>query len=196
MNNVTSSLTGLFFGSFNPIHIGHMAIANYLVEFTAMKQVWFVLSPQSPFKKRENLLDNYERLEMVHRAISDDERFRASDIEFHLPVPSYTIDTLMYLTEKFPTRNFALIMGADNLFHFHKWKNHEQISQNFDIYVYPRPGIKREECPESEHIHWVEAPIMEISSSFIRQALADKRDVRHYLSPKVWEYIDETLIYR
>lgn len=192
----TSNITGLFFGSFNPIHIGHMAMANYMVAFTPIKHIWFVISPQSPFKKRETLLNNYERLEMVYLAIDDDERLRASDIEFNLPTPSYTIDTLTYLSEKFPGRQFALIMGADNLFHFHKWKNFEQLKQNYHIYVYPRPGINRETCPISDTIHWVDAPLMDISSSFIRQAIGEKRDVRHYLPSKVWKYIDEMLFYR
>ncbi len=189
-------ITGLFFGSFNPIHIGHMAIANYLVAFSEMKELWFVISPQSPFKQKTNLLNNYQRMEMVQLAIADDFRFRASDIEFHLPTPSYTIDTLTYLKEKYPKRNFALIMGADNLYHFHKWKNHEQLRDNFPIYVYPRPGISKDECPEFPNLHYVDAPIMEISASFIRNSIRQNKDIRHYLPPKVWDLIDDLNFYK
>ena len=189
-------LTGLFFGSFNPIHIGHLAIANYMVSFSPMQQIWFVVSPQSPFKKQQNLLNNYQRLELVNLAIEDDDRFRGSDIEFQLPTPSYTIDTLTYLKEKYPNRDFAIIMGADNLFHFHKWKNFEQIRDNFQIYVYPRPGIKEADCPVFDNLHWVDSPIMEISSSFIREAIKQKKDIRFFLHPNVWKYIDEMNFYR
>jgi nicotinate-nucleotide adenylyltransferase len=189
-------LTGLFFGSFNPIHIGHLAIANYMVSFTTMKQIWFVVSPQSPFKKQKNLLNNYQRLELVNLAIEEDDRLRTSDIEFQLPTPSYTIDTLTYLKEKYPNRDFAIIMGADNLYHFHKWKNFDQIRDNFQIYVYPRPGIKSADCPQFDNLHWVESPIMEISSSFIREAIQQKKDIRFFLHPKVWKYIDEMNFYR
>lgn len=194
MNN--KQITGLFFGSFNPIHIGHLVIANYIMEFSPMKQLWFVISPQSPFKKQSNLLENYHRLELVNRAIENDNRFRTSDIEFKLPTPSYTIDTLTYLKEKYPNRKFAIIMGADNLFHFHKWKNFEQIRDNFQIMVYPRPGIKQEDCPDFENLHWVDAPIMEISSSFIRNAIREKKDIRYFLHPEVWKYMDEMNFYR
>jgi nicotinate-nucleotide adenylyltransferase len=189
-------ITGLFFGSFNPIHIGHLAIANYMMAYSAMKQIWFVISPQSPFKTESKLLDNYQRLELVNLAIENDDRFRASDIEFNMPTPSYTIDTLTYLKEKYPERNFALIMGADNLFHFHKWKNYQQIRDEFPIYVYPRPGIKMESCPKFENLHWVNAPNMEISSSFIRNAIKEKKDLRYFLHPDVWKYIDEMNFYR
>lgn len=196
MNKHHENRIGLFFGSYNPIHIGHMAIANYVVEYTDLKEVWFVISPQSPFKKREHLLDNYERLEMVNRAINDDERFKASDIEFQLPVPSYTIDTLTYLSEKFPKRKFALIMGADNLFHFYKWKNFELVKNQFHIYVYPRPGIHRDECPKFDNLHWVEAPLMDISASFIRKAIREGKNVSQFLPSGVWKYIDEMFYYR
>jgi nicotinate-nucleotide adenylyltransferase len=194
MNN--KQITGLFFGSFNPIHIGHLVIANYIMEYSDMKQLWFVISPQSPFKKQSNLLENYHRLELVTLAIENDNRFRASDIEFKLPTPSYTIDTLTYLSEKYPKRDFVIIMGADNLFHFHKWKNFEQIRDNFKIMVYPRPGIKKEDCPDFENLHWVEAPIMEVSSSFIRKAIREKKDIRYFLHPEVWKYMDEMNFYR
>ncbi len=189
-------ITGLFFGSFNPIHIGHMAIANYMVEFSEMKELWFVISPQSPFKQNTNLLDNYQRLEMVQLAINEDTRFRASDIEFHLPTPSYTIDTLTYLKEKYPKRRFALIMGADNLYHFHKWKNFEQLRDNYQVYVYPRPGISKNECPDFTNLHYIDAPLMEISASFIRKSMQHKKDIRYFLPHKVWNYLDDMNFYR
>ena len=124
---------GLYFGSFNPIHIGHLAIANYMVEFTSMDQIWFIVSPQNPLKDKSNLLRDYHRLEMVHKAIDDDERFRASNIEFDMPKPSYTIDTLTYLHEKFPKYGFSLIMGSDNLQYLHKWKNYRELLSNYKI---------------------------------------------------------------
>jgi len=128
---------GLYFGSFNPVHIGHMAIANFLVEYGDIDQLWFVVTPQNPLKKKENLLNDIDRLEMMHIAVGDDFRFRVSDIEFRLPKPSYTIDTLTYLAEKFPAHHFSIIMGSDNLVNFHRWKNYEVIAQNYGIIVYP-----------------------------------------------------------
>src|SRR6056297_324038 len=196
MNNTYSNITGLFFGSFNPIHIGHMALANYMIEYSSMKELWFIVSPQSPFKTNTSMLDNYDRLELVHRAIGDDERFKVSDIEFHMPVPSYTIDSLTYLSEKYPKKHFALIIGADNLFHFHKWKNYKLLQEKYSIFVYPRRGFPKEQCPQFPNLHWIEAPIIEISSSFIRKSIAHKKDMRYFLPHKVWEYIDEMNFYR
>ena len=129
---------GLYFGTFNPIHIGHLIIANHMVNYTDLDEVWFVVSPLNPFKKKKTLLDNHARLELVYRAIKGYDRIRVSDIEFGLPRPSYTINTLVYITEKYPNKDFALIMGGDNLNSFHKWKNHELILQNHELYVYPR----------------------------------------------------------
>ena len=188
---------GLYFGSFNPIHIGHMAIANYMVEYTDLDQLWFVVSPQNPLKKKSNLLNDYHRFELVNRAIEDDNRFRASNIEFDLPKPSYTIDTLAYLSDKYPDYQFVILMGSDNLESFHKWKNFKTIVQNYGIIVYPRPGFEQAKVLKHENITIAkEAPLMEISSSFIRNAIKEGKDVRHYLPQNVWEYVDEMNFYK
>jgi len=187
---------GLYFGTYNPIHIGHLIIANHMVNYTDLDEVWFVVSPLNPFKKKKTLLDNYARLELVYRAIKDYDRLRVSDIEFGLPRPSYTINTLVYITEKYPNKDFSLIMGGDNLKSFHKWKNYELILQNHELYVYPRLLSARSSLDNHEKIHLVDAPIMQISSSFIRNAIKDQRDVRAMLPENVWEYIDEMNYYR
>ncbi len=188
---------GLYFGSYNPIHIGHMAIANYIIEFTGIDQLWFVVSPQNPHKGKDNLLEDYHRLELVTRAIGDDNRFRVSNIEFNLPKPSYTIHTLTHLQEKFPHHNFVIIMGSDNLDNFHKWKNYEMILENYGIIVYPRPGFDHHKMIEHTNVTVAEgAPMMEISSSFIRESLKKGKDVRHFMPQKVWEYLDEMNFYR
>ena len=187
---------GLYFGSFNPVHIGHMAIANFLVEYGDIDQLWFVVTPQNPLKKKENLLNDIDRLEMMHIAVGDDFRFRVSDIEFRLPKPSYTIDTLTYLAEKFPAHHFSIIMGSDNLVNFHRWKNYEVIAQNYGIIVYPRPGFNISEAPETSQYKLVNAPVMEISSTFIRDAVKAGKDVRHFLPHGVWEYVDKMGFYR
>jgi nicotinate-nucleotide adenylyltransferase len=188
---------GLYFGSYNPIHIGHMAIANYIIEFTGIDQLWFVVSPQNPLKRKDNLLEDYHRLELVTRAISDDSRFRVSNIEFNLPKPSYTINTLTHLQEKFPSHSFVIIMGSDNLDNFHKWKNHEMILENYGIIVYPRPGFDRVKLIVHPNVTIAEgAPLMEISSSFIRESIKKGKDVRHFMPQKVWEYLDEMNFYR
>ncbi len=186
---------GLYFGSFNPIHIGHMAIANYMVDFTDMDQVWFVVSPQNPFKERKTLLADHHRLALVERALGNDERFRASDIEYRMPTPSFTIDTLAWLSEKYPSNQFVIIMGSDGLPSFSKWKNAEEIRKNYKRYVYPRPGYPVD--PQArENMEVVDAPLIEISSSFIRKAIGEGRDVRHFLPPAVWQYIEEMNFYR
>jgi len=188
---------GLYFGSYNPIHIGHLAIANYMVEFTDIDQLWFVVSPQNPFKKKENLLADYHRLELVNRAIENDERFRASNIEFNLPKPSYTIDTLTYLQERFPDYSFVILMGADNLESFPKWKNFEMIVENYGVVVYPRPGFEMSKVPVHKNITVAEGvPLMEISSSFIRNTIKEGKDIRHFMPQKSWEYLDEMNFYR
>ncbi len=187
---------GLYFGSFNPVHIGHMAIANFLVEYGDIDQLWFVVSPQNPLKKKENLLNDYDRLEIMHLAVSDEQRFRVSDIEFRLPKPSYTIDTLAYLSEKFPAHHFSIIMGSDNLLNFHRWKNFEAIIQNYGIIVYPRPGFDPSTKETVPGIRLVDAPLMEISSTFIREAIKEGRNMRHFLPPGVWEYIDKMGFYK
>ncbi len=188
---------GLYFGSYNPIHIGHMAIANYMVEFTDIDQLWFVVSPQNPFKKKENLLADYHRLELVNRAIDNDDRFRASNIEFNLPKPSYTIDTLTYLHERFPDYSFVILMGSDNLESFPKWKNFEMIVENYGVVVYPRPGFDMSKVPVHRNITVAEGvPLMEISSSFIRNAIKEGKDIRHFMPQKAWEYLDEMNFYK
>lgn len=188
---------GLYFGSYNPIHIGHLAIANYMVEYTDLDQLWFVVSPQNPFKKKENLLADYHRIEMVERAIENDDRFRASNIEFNMPKPSYTIDTLTYLQERFPNYSFAILMGSDNLESFPKWKNYEMIVENYGIIVYPRPGFDKSKIKIHKNVELADkTPLMEISSSFIRKAIKEGKDIRHFMPMKAWEYLDEMHFYK
>ncbi len=187
---------GLYFGTYNPIHIGHLAIANYMVEYTDIDQLWFVVSPQNPFKKKSNLLDDYQRLEMVHLAVGEDPRFRVSNIEFSLPKPSYTVDTLAHLTEQFPNHHFSIIMGSDNLEFLHKWKNIDVILENYGIIVYPRPGFDPENFALKSSFTIANAPLMDISSTFTRQAIKDGKDISHFLPPKVFQYIDEMNFYK
>ncbi|WP_299365977.1 nicotinate (nicotinamide) nucleotide adenylyltransferase [Winogradskyella sp.] len=189
---------GLFFGTFNPIHVGHLIIANHLAEHSNLDQVWFVVTPQSPFKKKSSLLDNHQRLEMVYRATKDYTKLCPSDIEFGLKQPNYTIDTLAYLYEKFPRYDFALIMGEDNLKSFHKWKNYEFILENHNIYVYPRLSEGKVETRFNNHpkIFNISAPIIELSSTFIRKEIKAGRSIRPMLSDNVWDYIDEMNFYR
>ena len=189
---------GLYFGTFNPIHIGHLTIANHLAEHSDLEQVWFVVTPQSPFKKKNSMLDDHQRLEMVYRATKDYTKLRPSDIEFKLKQPNYTIDTLTYLHEKFPDHEFAFIMGEDNLKSFHKWKNYELILENHDIYVYPRLSKGKIDTRFNNHpkIFNISAPIMELSSTFIRQEINAGRNVRPMLPDNVWLYIDEMNFYK
>lgn len=187
---------GLFFGSYNPIHIGHLAIANYMVEYGPIDQLWFVVTPHNPLKNKNNLLDDYQRLELVNRAIDGDFRFRASNIEFHLPKPSYTITTLTYLKDKFPSYEFSLIMGADNYVTMKKWKNWEILIRDYHFLVYPRPGYDHSKTDMGKNFEIIPAPNIEISSTFIRKAIKEGHDVRHFLHPKVYEYIDEMSFYR
>jgi len=163
--------TGLYFGSFNPIHVGHMAIANYMVEYTDIDQLWFVVSPQNPLKKKKSLLDDYQRLELVIRAIGDDLRFRASKVEFGLPKPSFTIDTLTYLSEKFPTHQFFILMGSDNLDSINKWKNADVLLANYDIIVYPRPGFNPETALKYPRVQVANAPLKEKTSTFFLNSI-------------------------
>jgi nicotinate-nucleotide adenylyltransferase len=192
---------GLYFGSFNPIHIGHTAIAGYMTEFTEIDQVWFVVSPHNPLKKKETLLDDHQRLYMTQLAIGDNDNLKASDIEFKLPVPSYTIDTLAYLTEKFPNNRFCLVMGEDNLYSLHKWKNADELIRKYPIYVYPRRDSLKPITPVLEKmlslatISHVKAPLMELSGTFIREGIKKGRDMSYYLSAEVWKYIREMHFY-
>lgn len=188
---------GLFFGTYNPVHVGHMVIANYMVEFTDLDQVWMIVTPQNPFKQKESMLKDYDRLHLVKLAIGDDLKMKASDIEFGLPQPNYTSNTLAYLEDKFSNHEFVLIMGADNLEHFHKWKNHEHILDAHQIYVYPRlDSDEGGELKNHPKVKMVEAPIMKVSSSFIRQALKDGKDVAHYMPDQVAAYVKEMNLYR
>jgi len=179
---------GLYFGSFNPVHIGHLAIANYMIGFTDLDQLWFVISPQNPLKRRITLLEDHKRRTLLNIAIEEDDRLRVSDIEFKLPKPSYTVDTLAYLKELHPDNKFVLIMGSDGLPTFRKWKNYKVIEDNYTRYVYPRPGYPyiQDENPNSMIVN---APQMDISSTFIRNALLAHIDIRHFLPPNVYDYI-------
>ena len=190
---------GLYFGTFNPIHIGHLAIANHMVEFSNLDEIWIVITPHSPFKKKSTLLSDNHRYQLVQIATEDYPKLKPSTIEFDLPQPNYTINTLIHLDEKFPEHQFNLIMGEDNLASFHKWKNYEVILEGNNIYVYPR--IYKGEKPKNKfenhpRIHSIEAPIMEISSTFIRKAIADKKNIQPLLPCKVWQYIDEMNFYK
>jgi len=187
---------GLFFGSFNPIHIGHMALANYMAEFTNMDQVWFVVSPHNPLKEKSSLINQNQRLYMVNVAIEDYSKFKSCDIEFNLPQPSYTINTLAHLKEKYPKDTFSLIIGQDNLETFHKWKNYETILEKHKLFVYPRPNAKPCELDAHPSVVLTKAPFLEISSTFIRGAIKNKKDIRHFLPEKAWKYIDEMNLYR
>jgi len=189
---------GLYFGSFNPIHIGHLVIANHLAEYSDLDQIWFVVTPHNPFKKKSSLLDDFQRLEMVYRATQDYTKLKPSDIEFNLPQPNYTINTLVHLQEKHPDYAFSLIMGEDNLKSFHKWKNYELILENHDIYVYPRISKDRVETQFDGHknIHVIDAPIMELSSTFIRKSIKAGKNVQPMLPQHVWEYLDEMNFYK
>lgn len=193
---------GLFFGSFNPIHNGHLMIANYLAEFGELDQVWFVISPLNPFKADENILPDYHRRELLTRAIGDYPRFKVSSVEFRLPKPSYTIDTLIFLEEEYPENQFILIMGSDQLPGFHNWKNPEQILEKYKILVYPRhekgrdtKRVTRYDLVNHPSITLVQAPMMEISSTFIRTSIKQGKDVRFYMPELTWQYIDEMHFY-
>ncbi|TRZ46446.1 nicotinate (nicotinamide) nucleotide adenylyltransferase [Robertkochia solimangrovi] len=191
--------TGLYFGTFNPIHIGHLVIANHMQQFSDLDEVWLVVTPQNPFKTKMSLLDNRHRYEMVYKATEAYPGLKPSDIEFELPQPNYTIHTLVHLQEKYPEKNFSLIMGEDNLSNFHKWKNHDVILKHHEIYVYPRVESKppSETLKDHPNIHFVDdAPLMEISSTFIRKSIRKGKIVRPLLPDKVWEYIEEMNFYK
>ncbi len=189
---------GLYFGTFNPIHVGHLTIANHLVEHSDLDQVWFVVTPHSPFKKKNSLLDDHQRLEMVYQATKDYDKLKESNIEFNLPQPNYTVNTLAHLEEKYPENNFALIMGEDNLKSFHKWKNYDVILSRHKIYVYPRisQGIIESKFEDHPSITRVKAPIMELSSTFIRKSIKAGKNVRPMLPEAVWKYLDEMNFYK
>jgi nicotinate-nucleotide adenylyltransferase len=188
--------TGLFFGSFNPIHIGHLIIANYMANHAGLDEVWFVVSPQNPLKDKSSLSNVYDRLEMAKLATENAQNIRVSDIELNLPKPSYTIDTLAYLKERYPEKEFALIMGADNLVSFKKWKNYEVLLKNYEIYVYPRPDANVAEWENHPAITFTTTPLMEISSTFIRKAIKGKKNVQFFVPDKVLAFIESKGMYR
>jgi nicotinate-nucleotide adenylyltransferase len=179
---------GLFFGSFNPIHMGHLIIANLLVGSTDLKKVWFVVSPLNPFKSSKGLLHEFDRYDMVRAAIHDNYSLEVSDVEFNLPKPSYTIHTLVHLRERHPDTEFKVIMGEDNLASFTKWKNHERILDDYGLYVYRRPQVQLSEPVTHPNITFVEAPLLDISATFIRNCIRNKQSIR-YLVPDVVEEI-------
>ncbi|HEV7231737.1 MAG TPA: nicotinate (nicotinamide) nucleotide adenylyltransferase [Bacteroidia bacterium] len=186
---------GLFFGSFNPVHIGHMAIANYMAEFTDLQQVWFVISPQNPLKPKNSLLADHHRLQLVRLAIGDSLKYKASNIEFKLPQPSYTVHTLAHLSEKYPQHRFVLIMGSDNLQTFHKWKNYEHILSEYQLYVYPRPGSDGGNLASHPQVKQVPAPFMDISATFLREAIKQKKNIEFFMPPAAYEYLREMHFY-
>ena len=189
---------GLYFGTFNPIHIGHLIIANHMAEYSGLNQIWMVVTPHNPLKKKETLLDDYKRLNLVALATEDFPKIKPSDIEFKLPQPNYTVHTLTHLQDKYPQHEFSLIMGEDNLKSLHKWKNYEVILQNHDIYVYPRISTEIENLEFKNHprIHLINAPIVEISSTFIRESIKNKKNIQPLIPYKVWEYIDYNNLYK
>jgi len=189
---------GLYFGTFNPIHVGHLIIANHMAEHADLDQVWMVVTPHNPLKKKNTLLDDYHRLQMVYLATEDFPKIKPSDIEFKLSQPNYTVNTLVHLQEKFPEYEFSLIMGEDNLKSLHKWKNYEAILAHHDIYVYPRISSEAENLELKKHpkIHLIDAPVVEISSTIIRDTIKKGKNVQPLLPHKVWEYIDHNNFYK
>jgi len=188
--------TGLFFGSFNPIHIGHLIIAGYMANYTDVDEVWLVVSPQNPLKTKKGLADMYDRLEMARLATEPAEKIRVSDIEFKLPQPSYTVDTLAHLQEKYPAKEFVLIMGADNLASLKKWKNYEVLLKNYKIYVYPRPGTDLSEWENHPSITLTATPQMEISSTFVRASLKENKNIQFFVPDNVIDFMDSKNMYR
>jgi len=187
---------GLFFGSFNPVHIGHMIIANFMVENSDLDQMWMVVTPHNPHKEKKSLARDRDRLHLVNLAIGKNVNIKASDIEFGLEKPSYTVDTLAYLKEKHPHHTFSLIMGGDNLGTFHKWKNYKTILANHHIYVYRRPGYDLGDLQEHENISILEAPLLTISASYIRKQIKEGKSIQYLVPERVWEYIDGSSMYR
>lgn len=187
---------GLFFGSFNPVHVGHMVLANYMSSFTELEQVWFIVSPHNPFKEKSSLLNQNQRLHMVNLAIGDSNKLKSNNIEFGLPQPSYTIHTLAHLKERYPEHTFSLIMGEDNLVSFTKWKNYEEILKHHKLYIYPRPNSNSGDLKSHANVIMTEAPLMDISSTMIRQSIKTKKDVSFFVPTAVWNYLDEMHFYK
>ena len=187
---------GLFFGSFNPVHIGHLIIANYMATQTDLDRVWLVVSPQNPLKPKKTLARDHDRLHLVRLGIGDNPLLEVSNVEFGLPKPSYTVDTLAYLREKYPEREFALIMGGDNLASLHQWKNYEVLLANYDIYVYNRPSADLGERATHPRVRIFEAPLLDISATYIRECLRNRKSVRYLVPDAVFEYLESSHLYR
>jgi nicotinate-nucleotide adenylyltransferase len=187
---------GLFFGSFNPIHVGHLIIANHLATHTDLDKVWMVVSPQNPLKPKKTLARDFDRLHLVRLGIGDNPRIEASNVEFNLPKPSYTVDTLAFLTEKHPDKTFALIMGGDNIASLHLWKNYEQLLANFDIYVYQRPGTELGPLATHPRVKVLEAPLLDISATYIRDCIRKGQSVRYLVPEPVFEYLKDNTLYK
>lgn len=186
---------GLFFGSFNPIHVGHLIIANTMLEEPDIDEVWFVVSPQSPFKKQNSLAHEFDRYDLVQSAIADNFKMKVTDIEFNMPKPSYTSDTLAYLTDQNPNHHFKLIIGEDNLKSFPKWKNSDIILRDYGLLVYPRPNAKKSDLREHENVRFVEAPMMDISATFIRKSIKNDRSVKYLVPDEVLDRIKGKKLY-
>ncbi len=194
---MAESAIGLFFGSFNPIHIGHLLIANAALDDVKLKEIWFVVSPQNPHKRdSKSLAHEFDRLDMVEKAINDDYRFRASDIEFHMPKPNYTVHTLAYLQEKHPGKKFLLIIGEDNLVSFKKWKNYQVILDHYGLLVYPRSGSKPSDLTNHRNVKMIDAPLLDISASYIRKCIKKGKSVKYLLPENVIRFIDSHGLYR
>lgn len=187
---------GLFFGSFNPVHVGHMIIAEHMASHTDLDEVWMVVTPHNPLKKQSSLAGDYDRLHLVNLAIGENPKIRASNIEFGLPKPSYTVDTLAYLKEKYPDKQFVLIMGGDNLGSLHKWKNYEILLRDYQIYVYKRPEYDLGEYEDHQNVVFADAPMLNISASYIRKCIVEGSSVRYMLTSEVYDYILSSYLYR
>ncbi len=191
---------GLYFGTFNPVHIGHLIIANHFAEYSNLDKIWMVITPHNPFKKKKTLLDNHHRYQLVLEAVEDYPKIEASTIEFNLPQPNYTTNTLAHLKEKYPNYEFSLIMGEDNLRTLHKWKNYEVLLEQHSIYVYPRVAEEAQadkpKLLEHHNVHIIDAPVVEISATFIRKAIKAGKNCQPLLPHRVWRYIDEMNFYR
>lgn len=185
---------GLYFGSFNPIHIGHLIVANHIVENTEVDKIWFIVSPHNPLKDAHSLLNEYDRLHLVELAIQNNLKFRASNVEFHLPKPSYTIDTLTHLVEKFPLEKFSVIIGSDSFQNIHRWKNFEQLVANYSFVIYKRPGFEIKDTHGAD-ITVMDAPLLDISSTYIRKQIKEKKSVRYLLPNDVFKYIEDNRYY-
>ncbi len=185
---------GLFFGSFNPIHTGHLIIATHILNYTELNEIWFVVSPQNPFKNSSNLLNEQHRLSLVKTAIEGEQHIKASNIEFKLPRPSYTIDTLQYLFEKYPSKTFSIILGSDGLKNFSKWKNHNLILKLVTLYVYQRPGFEITPLEDAKIIE-IESPLLYISSTHIRKLISEKKNIRYLVPDSVKEEIEKNGYY-